>query len=128
MSELTRLNQRPEDRFAAPVHHVDLEESAGRISAIHASSSAGHKHETLYKHGPVTVALFVFESGAGLLEHTAGGVVTVQVLQGRLKMTAEGKAHELSGGQMLVIAPGVRHDVYAQEPTRMLLTVCLVAK
>jgi quercetin dioxygenase-like cupin family protein len=73
------------------------------------------------------VALFLFDQGAHMPQHVAEGVVTVHVLEGRLKMSAEGQSHELTAGQLLVLAPGVRHDVLAEEPTRMLLTVCLDA-
>ncbi len=127
MSDLDRLKQRPEDRFKAPVHQFDLEETGGRIAAAVVTGTAKHKHETLYKHGAVTVALFVFEKGAGLSEHVAAGVVTVQVISGRLRMAAQGDSHVLNAGQMLIMAPGVRHDVQAEEESRMLLTVCLAS-
>ena len=57
------------------------------------------------------------------LEH--GEVMMKPVLEGRLKMSAEGQSHDMTAGQILVLAPGVEHDVFAEEPTRMLLTVCL---
>ena len=68
-------------------------------------------------------------STAGSTSRTmAEGVVTVQLLSGRITMSAEGKSYELSAGQMLVMAPGVQHDVQAEEASRMLLTVCLEPK
>ena len=120
-----RLRQRPDDRFAAPLHHIDLAHATAELSSEAPASPGKHRQETLYKHGHVTIALFKFERGAQMLPHVAAGVVTVQVLKGRLKMTAEGKSHEVSTGQLLVMAPGVLHDVLAEEPTQMLLTVCL---
>lgn len=120
-----RLRPHPEERFYPPQHQIDLNETAARLLAEPLPSSRNHRQETLYKHGAMTVALFVFERGAQMPQHVAEGVVTVHVLQGRLRMSTEGRVHDLPAGQVLVMAPGVRHDVQAVEPTRMLLTVCL---
>jgi quercetin dioxygenase-like cupin family protein len=120
-----RLRQHPTERFHPPQHQIELDEIASRLLAEPLPANRTHRQETLYRHGPITVALFIFNSGASLPQHVAEGVVTVQVLQGRLSMTAEGQSHDLRAGSLLILAPGVKHDVRAQEPTRMLLTVCL---
>ena len=122
-----RLRQHPTERFQPTQHLLDLDAVAARLLSEPLPGKPNHRQETLYRHGPVTVALFVFERGAHMPQHVAEGVVTVHVLQGRLTMTAEGQVHQLSSGQLLVLAPGVEHDVQADEPTRMLLTVCLEA-
>ena len=120
-----RLREHPENRFSAPQHQMDLNQVAEKLLAEPLQGKRVHRQETIYKHSSATIALFLFEKGASLPEHVAEGVVSVQVLQGKLKMNVGGQQHELSAGQILVMAPGVHHDVYAQEPTRMLLTVCL---
>ena len=120
-----RLRQHPTERFLAAQHHIDLKKIEAKLRAEPLPNQRNHRQETLYRHGPVTVALFLFEPGAHMPQHVAEGVVTVHVLEGRLSMTAEGKLQELTAGQVLVMAPGVRHDVHAEETTRMLLTVCL---
>jgi len=120
-----RLREHPEQRFQPPQLQFDLETASATLLAEPLEVNRRHRQETLYRHGPLTVALFLFEQGASLPQHVAEGVVTVQVLQGRLKMEAEGILHDLRAGSLLVLAPGVRHDVRATEPSRMLLTVCL---
>lgn len=120
-----RMRQHPRDRFHPPQLHIDLEKIAATLLAEPLPANRNHRQETLYRHGPLTVALFLFDRGAAMPQHVAEGVVTVQVLQGRLKMSAEGQTHDLPAGSLLVLAPGVKHDVHAIEPTRMLLTVCL---
>ena len=121
-----RRRQHPTERFEPTQHAIDLGEAAAQLLA-EAPPSGGRtqRQKTLYRHGPVTVALFLFDGGDHMPQHVAEGVVTVHVLQGRLKMSAEGQSHDLTAGQLLVLAPGVRHDVRADEPARMLLTVCL---
>jgi quercetin dioxygenase-like cupin family protein len=120
-----RLRQHPEGRFYPPQHRIDLNDAAAKLLAEPLGAKRNHRQETLYKHGAITVALFVLERGASMPQHEAEGVVTVHVLDGRLRMSAEGQTHTLRAGQVLILAPGVRHDVDAEEPTRMLLTVCL---
>jgi quercetin dioxygenase-like cupin family protein len=123
-----RLRQHPEERFRAPTHQIDLNAIAEALLAEPLPAQRNHRQETLYRHPPVTVALFLFEAGAQLPPHLAEGVVSVHVLEGRIRMAVEGKEHEIPAGQILVMAPGVKHDVRAVEKTRMLLTVCLEPK
>lgn len=120
-----RLRQHPDERFQSRQHQIDLGEVGAQLVAEPLTGNRSHRQETIYRHGPVTVALFLFDAGARMVEHAAEGVVTVHVLEGRLKMSVEMQTHDLGAGQMLLMAPGVKHDVYAEQPTRMLLTVCL---
>ena len=122
-----RLRQHPEARFATPQHPFDLNEVAARLKQETQAGVAGHRQETLYKFGPTSVALFLFGHLTRLAPHRAEGVVTIHVLNGHLQVTAEGQVHDLRAGNLLVLAPGVEHDVVAQEESRMLLTVHLDA-
>jgi quercetin dioxygenase-like cupin family protein len=122
-----RLRQHPEPRFAASQHQFDLEQVASRLQQEPEAGESGRRQETLYKRGPITVSLFVFGHLTRLAPHRTKGVVTIQVLKGRLEVTAEGESHDLRGGSLLILAPGVQHDVVAREESRMLLTVNLDA-
>lgn len=129
MSDSTdRLREHPDNRFAAPQHQFDLNQVADKLLAEPLQGRRMHRQETLYKHSSATIALFLFEANARLPEHMTEGVVTVQVLQGKLKMNVGDQVHELSAGQLLFMEPSVKHDVLALEPSRMLLTVCLQSK
>jgi quercetin dioxygenase-like cupin family protein len=122
-----RNREHPEARFAPPKHEVDLRALARELGEERASRG-GHRQRALYRHGRLTVALFTFEAGAGLPDHVAAGVVTIHVLDGQLRVKAGGGGgddHHLTAGKLLVLAPGVRHDVLAEEPSTMLLQVYL---
>src|SRR6185437_5421377 len=108
-----RLRQHPEPRFAAPQHAFNLEEVAAKLKQELHAGEAGHRQETLYKRGPVSVALFLFGHLTRLPAHRANGVVTIQVLAGHLQVKAGGKSNDLHAGHLLVLAPGVEHDVVA---------------
>ena len=51
---------------------------------------------------------------------------TIQVLTGRLVVEVAGEAHPVAAGQVLALAPCIRHSVRAVEPGEMLLTVHFV--
>jgi quercetin dioxygenase-like cupin family protein len=129
--ESQRLRQHPRDRFAAPQHHYDLDEVAAKLKQELEAGQAGHRQQTLYKHGPTTVALYLFGHLTRLPPHRAQGVVIMHLLEGHVQVKAgggaESEAHDLHTGQLLVLAPGVEHDVVAMMESRMLLTVCLDA-
>jgi quercetin dioxygenase-like cupin family protein len=121
-----RLRPHPETRFAPPRVEIDLNSIVNRLRSEPHTGEAGHRQETLYKSGGLTIALFLFERFTGLPEHRAAGVVNMHVLRGQLKITAEDQVHELRSGQMLVLAPGLKHAVAAEEESEMLVTVRLL--
>ncbi|MBC7238840.1 MAG: cupin domain-containing protein, partial [Chloroflexi bacterium] len=68
-----------------------------------------------------TVTLFAFDRGQGLSEHTAPFDAMVIVLEGKAQITIEGKAHLLSGGEMIIMPATTPHAVRAAERFKMLL-------
>jgi quercetin dioxygenase-like cupin family protein len=125
--ESQRLREHPRDRFAAPQHHYDLDEVAANLKQELEAGQAGHRQQTLYKRGPTTVALYLFGHLTRLPPHRAQGVVIMHLLEGHVQIKAENEVHDLRAGQLLVLAPGVEHDVVAMMVSRMLLTVHLDA-
>lgn len=59
-------------------------------------------------------------------EPSTTGVVTVHVRYGSLRMTVDGQVHELRGGQMLVLAPALKHTGIGGLEGAMRLNVILV--
>lgn len=125
MHDHDRLREPPESRFAGPQHRFDLGATASELKQEVAAGEAGHRQEMLYKRGPTSVSLFVFGHLTRLAPHRAKGVVTIHVLKGHLQVTAEGNSHDLHASNLLVLAPGVEHDVVALQESQMLLTVNL---
>jgi quercetin dioxygenase-like cupin family protein len=122
-----RRRSHPTDRFAGPVHSFQLETSAQQLREEVRTSGSGHRQQSLYKHGPTSLALFVFGAGTGLAPHRTKGTVIIHVLKGRMEVKADGHVHDLGPGGVVVLAAGVEHEVAAKEETEMLLTVQLNA-
>lgn len=120
-----RTRTHPQERFAPLAQVFDFIAVADEMAREPSATTQRHRQKTLYRHGQTSLALFRFEAGAELREHRANGTVFIQVLDGRITVQAQGARHELTSGQVLVMSPGVPHDLHAEEPARMLLTVCL---
>ena len=120
-----RLRPAPAERFSAPQQVFDLRQAAAELAAEASVTTQGHRQKTLYRHGRVTIALFLFEAGSSMPTHTAAGAVTVNVLEGHLSVTAAEQQHDLPAGRLLVMASGVPHNVVARERSVMLLQVHL---
>ncbi len=120
-----RLRARPDERFAGNSRVFDLDASVRDLRAEAPPTQRGHRQITLFKQLAVTQVLFAFDAGSALTNHVAHGLVTIHVLEGQLSVQADGQEHALRAGHILMLNPGVAHDVRAAEPSAMLLTVHL---
>ncbi|GAB3140755.1 hypothetical protein GCM10027290_12090 [Micromonospora sonneratiae] len=78
---------------------------------------------TVLKAEGTRLVLFSFDEGQELTEHTAAVPTLVQVLDGRLLVTAAGRQVELRPGGVIHFGTRLPHAVLALEPSRMLLTM-----
>jgi quercetin dioxygenase-like cupin family protein len=118
-----RLRPAPSERFAGARHAFDLHEALRALRKDGSVARNGHRQMTLFQRPPVTQVLFAFDEGGHMPTHMAGGLVTIHVLEGTLMVQAEGVEHRLQAGSLLVLTPGVPHDVRAPAASAMLLTV-----
>jgi quercetin dioxygenase-like cupin family protein len=73
--------------------------------------------------GSVRVVVFAFDQGQELTEHTASVPVIIQVLTGSLTVTVGGESHRMTPSSWMYLDPREPHSVFAEEPSRMLLTM-----
>lgn len=78
---------------------------------------------TAMKAEGVRVVLFAFDTGQELTEHTAAMPVLLQVLSGRLAITAAGQTHDLVPGDLIHLPTRLPHAVLAHEPSILQLTM-----
>jgi len=123
--EPARLRRAPVERFAGTQHVYNLTDIAAQLRAEPHPASDGHRQMTIAHHGSVALVLFDFEPDGRLVDHVADGLVTIQTLVGHVVVrTSEGN-HELGAGSLLVLSPGVAHDLHANVASQVLLTVHL---
>jgi len=69
------------------------------------------------------ITLFAFDKGQELSEHTAPFDAVVQVLDGKVQVSIDGKPNNLSAGQMIIMPANIPHALYAEEKFQMILTM-----
>lgn len=76
---------------------------------------------TVFRSPRARVVLFAFDTGQELTEHTAAMPVLLQVPEGRLAITADGRTEDLGPGGLMFLDTRVPHAVYAHEPSKLVL-------
>ena len=85
----------------------------------------GEKTVALFKSEHLEVMRLVLMAGKSLPPHKVPGEITVQCIEGRIDVTAEGRSHVLEAGQLLYLSGGVTHGVVALEDASALVTIAL---
>lgn len=118
-----RLRRPPAERLAVDEECFDLSVLAEKLREEDHSAVHGHRQMTLFKKEAVTMVLFAFDAGSELKEHAADGIVTIQCVVGDLIVGTAQDEYDLHAGQVVALAPKIRHNVKAAEQSTMLLTV-----
>jgi quercetin dioxygenase-like cupin family protein len=118
-----RLRPRPSDRLAGSEHTIDLKGALRSLRAETRAGANGHRQITLLHREPVRLVLYAFEKGGRIPQHTAPGWVTIHVMRGALRVETPDAEYVLNEGQLLTLAPNIRHDVDAVDESDMLLGV-----
>lgn len=111
-----------EGTLDAPALEFDLmaeirvlrEELPGQIS--------GRSARTLVKHPDFRVVLIALKAGAQMHEHHATARISVQTIEGLIRLHLAERTVDLPVGHILALDQCVRHDVEALEDSAFLLT------
>ena len=80
---------------------------------------------TLLKTEDLRIVLIALRQGAQLITHTAPGIITVQVLEGRITFRTGIRLADLPEGEIVVLQAGIPHSVLALEESVFLLTIAI---
>lgn len=94
----------------------------------HTDRKARHRATTLVKTDTIRVVLVTMLKDGELQEHSAPGPITVQVLQGEIDFTVGDESHLMEAGDLISLAPGVRHAVRGVEDGAFLLTIGVMTR
>jgi quercetin dioxygenase-like cupin family protein len=102
-------------QFDLPKEMADSERKKPWPSGIYA--------KTLFKKHDLRIVLISMQNTAQMKEHHADGTLSIQVLKGQLRVSVNGKPHDLPAGALFTLGPSIRHDVEAKGDSAFLLTI-----
>jgi quercetin dioxygenase-like cupin family protein len=121
--ETTGSPQRPAERLAGPVLMFDLAAKLEQLRHEARWEHPDHHADTLVHEPNLRIVLVAMKPNGRLRDHHAAARISVQALSGRLRLHLPDQTVDLAVGQMLALAPDIRHDVEALEESAFLLTI-----
>jgi len=119
--------QRPEgDRMLnAPLVEMNLNKFIAQIKQETTWADSDRNSMTIFKSDSMRIVLLGLHQNAELKTHTANGIISVQVLEGKINFTAEQQTVSLEKGQMIALQEKIPHSVLALEESFFLLTLAM---
>lgn len=80
---------------------------------------------TIFKSETMRIVLIGLHENAELKPDKANGVISVQVLEGKIEFTAEQQSTQIEKGQMIALQENITHSVRASTESCFLLTLAM---
>lgn len=116
------LNRLP--HLADSLLHFNLTEELRRLREEDSwTRGSGRSSKTLAKYPDFRIVLVLMKPGSEMKEHHADARISIQTIQGRVRLRLPGQAIELGVGELMCLESGIAHDVKALEESAFLITV-----
>ena len=122
-NEATHLRPEGDRAMDAPLVTIDLPLFIKQIKHELTWKDKDRNAITVFKTNGMRLVLIALHAGAEMKTHTADGIISIQVIDGRMKFSADNRSVELNTGQMLALHKGIPHSVLAIDETIFLLTL-----
>lgn len=109
----------------APMIEMDLNQYMEQLKQEPAWKESDRNSITLFKSDTMRIVLIGLHENAELKTHTANGIISVQVIEGLIKFTAEAQTASLEKGQMIALQQKIPHSVVAVRESFFLLTLAM---
>lgn len=112
-------------KYGRPVHGgiFDLPVIEAEMRATKEYVQDGRTARSLAREDDVRIVLVAMSTSARMAEHRVDETAVVHVLSGHVRLHLPEKTVDLPAGQLLVLAPGLQHDVEAIVDSAFLLTL-----
>jgi quercetin dioxygenase-like cupin family protein len=109
-----------------PVQIVHLAALAAEVGAERQRRNLEHTAYTVRNAIALRQVLLAFGPEGRMQDHHADGGVAIHVLNGEVVVEVEGAEYPLGQGDLLDLAPGLRHNLHARRESIVLLTIAPV--
>lgn len=121
-SEGFRGAARATEPTAGPSLVFDLPQQIRELRQEHYWQS-GRNSKTLAKYDDLRLVLTAIRANTTIQEHHSAGRLSVQTVEGHIRMHAGGREFDLPAGGVLVLDRAMPHDVVAVKDSAFLLTI-----
>jgi quercetin dioxygenase-like cupin family protein len=128
LGETTPTDSRPAQRLIGPVLAFDLAAETERLRHEEAWRDGDRNAKTLVKEDAFRIVLTVLRHSARLEEHRTAARISIQALDGRLRVILPDQAIDLPAGHLVVLEPDLPHAVEALDDSAFLLTLSRLAE
>jgi quercetin dioxygenase-like cupin family protein len=115
--------QRPARRLAGSALSFDLAHEVATLQQEETWRRGDRNARTLVEESGLRVVLTVLRAGTRIREHRTDGWVTIQTLEGYIRVESTAETLDLVAGRLLALEPSEPHDVAAIEQSAFLLTI-----
>lgn len=122
-NEATPLRPKGDRIIDATMVTIDLPSLIEQIKQESTWKDGDRNAITVFKTDGMRIVLVGLHKDAEMKPHTAAGIISVQVLEGRIRFATGEQSQGFGKGQMLTLHKGISHSVYAEEESIFLLTI-----
>ncbi|MEO5947394.1 MAG: cupin domain-containing protein [Chitinophagaceae bacterium] len=124
---LDATSQRPEGNrvLNAQLVEMNLNEFIDQLKTETTWAESDRNSVTIFKSETMRIVLMGLHQNAELIPHKANGVISVQVLEGKINFATEEKSSLLEKGQMIALKENITHSVKALTESFFLLTLAM---
>ncbi len=127
MKEITieETVQRPERHRKMDVQLLtfDLPSLTKQILKEKAWKKSDRNAITIFKTDGMRIVLIAMHKDAKMIKHMVNGMISLQILEGKIQFDTDDRSEELGKGQMLALHESIPHSVLAKKKTVFLLTL-----
>jgi quercetin dioxygenase-like cupin family protein len=112
--------------LAGPLLTFDIAEIAADLRREDSYVRSGRAGRTLAKSGRFRLVLVAMAEGNVIGTQQADSPMTVQIFEGDIQYRADGGEHRLRQGEILFFGPGDAHDIRANRPSLLIITISAI--
>lgn len=122
LESTSTLNRLP--HLADSLLHFNLSDELRRLREEDSwTRGSGRSSKTLAKYPDFRIVLVLMKPGSEMKEHHADARISIQTIQGRVRIQLPDQVVELVCGELMCLESGIHHDVNALEESAFLITV-----
>jgi len=115
--------ERPAETMATSEMAFDLGSEVEQLHRERSWTTSERNGKTLVREPDFRVVLTAMRAGTHLAEHEANARVSIQTVEGHLRVRLADRVVDLPANHLLVLDRGVPHEVEAIEDSALLLTI-----